>query len=71
MNVRLVRLQLLNGAIEDIPYFNAFGPALRDKDVLDVGIEVTQASTLNGGGGSAKYGLLILSTGSMGCCGSR
>jgi hypothetical protein len=71
MNVRLVRLQLLNGAIEDVSYLNAFGLALRDENILDVGVEMTQASTLECSSWSAKNGLLILSTDSMGCCGSR
>ncbi|MNC68641.1 hypothetical protein D3C75_1192640 [compost metagenome] len=61
---------MLNGTTDNICYLNAFGLALRDEDILDVGIEMTQEPSLNGGSGSAKYGLLILSTGSMGCFGS-
>jgi hypothetical protein len=62
---------MLNSTTDDAPYFDAFGPALRDEDVLDVGIEVMQASALNGGGGPAENGLFALSTGSMGCCSFR
>jgi hypothetical protein len=66
-----VRAQTIYGTTYNVRNLNAFGPALGDEDILNVGIEMAQASSLNGGRGSAKNGLLILSTDSVSCCGSR
>lgn len=63
--------QALNSTSDDVANFDAFGPALWGEDVLDVGHEVTKESALTGGGGSAKYGQFILSTGSIGSYSSR